>query len=457
MRGAQQRDHRARRQSGLELRVPARVRGDGLHVVEQRVRGVHLRHLALQAQQLLRRQAPAPVSRAGRDGRARAAAAARATSCRIAELDPHQEPVELRFRQRERADLVDGILRRDHEERFGHRIRVAVGRDLVLLHRLEQRALRLRRGAIDLVGEHELCEHRPAMEAELSVLGLEHRDANDVGRQQVARELDPLVHEAERARERMRQRRLADARYVLDEQVAAREQAGEREAELPILAEDDLVQVRERGLDQLDGPRFAAGRVLVQRCAQEAFLMRWIRRCSAVEAPELLGELRGVAIEVREPLALDGRRPRPERSRRNLRSRAGARLRSRSAMRAAAALLETARRLPTRRRPAARTVRAPCARRRSRSHTAADRPRSARARRTPGWPRRAISGSERGDRLAVARTLAHDPRRRRARVRHVELAADLPDTEHDRLQRLRSGGRPRRPQGTPRRAGRVRA
>ena len=34
----------------------ARVAGDGLHVVEQRLRRVHLRHLALQPQQLLRRE-----------------------------------------------------------------------------------------------------------------------------------------------------------------------------------------------------------------------------------------------------------------------------------------------------------------------------------------------------------------------------------------------------------------
>ena len=79
---------------------------------------------------------------------------------------------------------------------------------------------------------HELREHRPAMELEATARAVVDRDADDVGRQQVARELDALVREAEHARERVRERRLADARDVLDQEVAAREQAGEREPDL---------------------------------------------------------------------------------------------------------------------------------------------------------------------------------------------------------------------------------
>ena len=72
----------------------------------------------------------------------------------------------------------------------------------------------------------------PGMEAEAAGLALEDRDADDVRRQQVARELDALELQAERARERVRERGLADAGQVLDQQVAAREQAGEREPDL---------------------------------------------------------------------------------------------------------------------------------------------------------------------------------------------------------------------------------
>ena len=41
------------------------------------------------------------------------------------------------------------------------RIGLAVGGDLVFLHRLEQRALRLGRGAVHLVGQHQLREDGP--------------------------------------------------------------------------------------------------------------------------------------------------------------------------------------------------------------------------------------------------------------------------------------------------------
>ena len=64
-----------------------------------------------------------------------------------------QEAVELRLGQRERALELDRVLRREHEERLGQRVRLAVDGDLPLLHRLEQRRLRLRRRAVDLVGE----------------------------------------------------------------------------------------------------------------------------------------------------------------------------------------------------------------------------------------------------------------------------------------------------------------
>jgi hypothetical protein len=144
--------------------------------------------------------------------------------------------------QRERADLVRGILRRDHEERLGQGTRLALGRDLPLFHRFEQRRLRLRARAVHLVREHQLGEDRSGMEAELPGRGLEHRDAEDVGRQQVRGELHALEAQAENPRDRERERGLADPGNVFDQQVPAREQAREREANLVGLAEDDVVE-----------------------------------------------------------------------------------------------------------------------------------------------------------------------------------------------------------------------
>ena len=48
----------------------------------------------------------------------------------------------------------------------------------------------------------------------------------------------------ERRRERLRERRLAHAGNVLDQQVAAREQAGEREPQRLVLADDDAAELR---------------------------------------------------------------------------------------------------------------------------------------------------------------------------------------------------------------------
>lgn len=44
----------------------------------------------------------------------------------------------------------------------------AIERHAALLHRLEQRGLGLGRGAIDLVGEHQVMEDRPARQRELA-------------------------------------------------------------------------------------------------------------------------------------------------------------------------------------------------------------------------------------------------------------------------------------------------
>ena len=84
----------------------------------------------------------------------------------IAERDAHQEAVELRLGQRIGAELVGRVLGRDDEERRRQRARLAFDGDLVLLHRLEQRALRLRPGAVDLVGEQHVREHRAGVEDE---------------------------------------------------------------------------------------------------------------------------------------------------------------------------------------------------------------------------------------------------------------------------------------------------
>ena len=162
---------------------------------------------------------------------------------RIAERDAQQEAVELRLRQRERALVLDRVLRREHDE--GHRqiVRHAVDRDLPLLHRFEQRGLRLRRRAVDLVREHDLRDDRAGPELEVARPLVEDRDAGDVAGQEVRRELDALERAADRAGHRLGQHGLADARHVLDQHMAPAEQRDERQLHLAVLADDHLLDI----------------------------------------------------------------------------------------------------------------------------------------------------------------------------------------------------------------------
>ena len=109
---------------------------------------------------------------------------------RVAEARAQEEAVELRLRERERALVLDRVLGRDQQERVGQLPRDAVDRDLVLGHRLEQRRLRLRHRAVDLVDEDDVREQRPLLELELARLLVEDAEAGDVGRLQVGRALD---------------------------------------------------------------------------------------------------------------------------------------------------------------------------------------------------------------------------------------------------------------------------
>ena len=231
-----------RREADADLGMPPRSREQGLDVIDER--GAHVdgeRALAERRephgiehrQELLEQIAPVRGGQHLALGR----------RIGITQANAQQESVELRVRQRKRAGEVDGILRGDHEERHGQRVRHAVHGHLLLGHRLEQRALRLRRGAIDLVGQQHLGEHRPRMEGEAGGVAVVDRHADDVGRQKIRGELDALQAEPEAGRERVRERRLAHAGQVLDQQVAAREQAREREPHRVGLAEQHAVDL----------------------------------------------------------------------------------------------------------------------------------------------------------------------------------------------------------------------
>jgi hypothetical protein len=59
--------------------------------------------------------------------------------------------------------LLDRVLRREDEERRLELVGFSTVRDGAFLHRLEQRRLRLRRRAVDLIREDDLAEDRPGL------------------------------------------------------------------------------------------------------------------------------------------------------------------------------------------------------------------------------------------------------------------------------------------------------
>ena len=111
---------------------------------------------------------------------------------RIADAQHHREAIELRLGQRVNAFLFDRVLGRKHPERVLERKGRVGQRDLPLLHRFEQRALRLRGGAIDFVGEQDVGEDRALLDAEDGGLRVVDARAEDVGRHHVRGELNPL-------------------------------------------------------------------------------------------------------------------------------------------------------------------------------------------------------------------------------------------------------------------------
>ena len=79
----------------------------------------------------------------------------------VGDVDLQQEAVELRFGQGIGALLLDRVLRGQHVERARQRVvRRRPTATRPSCHRLQQRRLGARAGAVDLVGHQQLAEHR---------------------------------------------------------------------------------------------------------------------------------------------------------------------------------------------------------------------------------------------------------------------------------------------------------
>ena len=102
--------------------------------------------------------------------------------------------------------------------------------------------------SVDLIGEKDLREHGAGPKFEVLQLLVEDGDPGDVGGQKVGRELDASEGAVERARQRLGQHRLADARNILDQEVALAEEGRQTHPNLTVLVDDGAANVRKDGL-----------------------------------------------------------------------------------------------------------------------------------------------------------------------------------------------------------------
>ena len=220
---AQQHEAGARRRPELDAPVRARVAQQRDDVVAQRARRVHavrrldrLDHLGAVGDRLEVEHAVARLVAGQHPGLL--------LGVRIAERDADHEAVDLRLRQRVGALVLDRVLGREHHERPRQLVRDGIDRHLALLHALEQPGLGLRRGAVDLVDDHDVGEDRAGPELEPRFALVVDVGADDVGRQQVGRALHARELAVDRPRQRAGERGLADARVVLHQDVTLGEE-----------------------------------------------------------------------------------------------------------------------------------------------------------------------------------------------------------------------------------------
>ena len=162
----------------------------------------------------------------------------------IAQFNAHEKTVQLRFGQRKGTDLVRRVLRGDDEKRGGQLTRFTFDGDLMLFHGFEQRALRLGCGAVDFVGKHHLRKNGSGVKLKLAALAVVDCNAEHVCRQQIAGELYALKGQPQGTRKCMRQCGFSNARHILDQQVTARDQTRQCQADLPFLTQNYLTDLR---------------------------------------------------------------------------------------------------------------------------------------------------------------------------------------------------------------------
>ena len=146
-------------------------------------------------------------------------------------------------------------MRREYVEGRGQVVALAAESHVIFLHRLKQRRLGARRGAVDLVGHQQLGEDRALDEPEgaFAVLGLfEHFGAENIRRHQVRRKLDTASRDTENGAERVDQLGLGESGNADEKRMAAGQDGDDGVLDHLFLAEDDLADFVAHGFDAVE-------------------------------------------------------------------------------------------------------------------------------------------------------------------------------------------------------------
>ncbi len=160
--------------------------------------------------------------------------------------------------------MLQGVLGGNDKKRFFQRPGFALNGHLALFHGFQQGALGFGRGPVDFVGQQHLGENRPRVEDKPPGFLLEYGSPQDVPGKHVAGELDPAKVQPEAAGQHLGQGGLADAGQVFYEQVPAGKQTGEGEPDLLILAQDDLADAGDDGVELFFHNKFSCSGLYCQ-------------------------------------------------------------------------------------------------------------------------------------------------------------------------------------------------
>jgi hypothetical protein len=169
----------------------------------------------------------------------------------VVDEDLHEEPVPLGLGEGVDTLALEGVLGGHDHERVGHREGGPADGHVPFGHDLQQGRLDLGRRPVDLVGQHDVGEHR----AQLDLEGLGRRlvdpGADQVGGDQVGGELQPGELTPDGAGQGLGGQRLGQPRRPLQQAVAPGQQADEEPLGHAVLADHDLLHLEQGPLEDL--------------------------------------------------------------------------------------------------------------------------------------------------------------------------------------------------------------